>query len=172
MPALVGLGGLLLLLPLQFSGSARGWLILAVVCAAVVLVGLASVWLYRLLRGAGLAESVSVVGLANAVFLLVWSAVRGDVVWRGSSLASMLSASSLVDVVEVLLLVWLLREIPPVRFSARYLAIPLLTVLESYVLMRPEWTVRMGFGTVLLAVGAGMLLFLKVGDEETVLSLR
>jgi hypothetical protein len=171
-PSLVGLGGLLLLLPLQFSGSARGWLMLAVVCGAVVLVGLASVWLYRLLRGASLAESVSVVGLANAVFLLVWSAVRGGVVWRGSGLASVLSASSLVDVVEVLLLIRLLREIPPVRFSARYLAIPLLTVLESYVLMRPEWTVRMGFGTVLLAVGAGMLLFLKVGDEETVLSLR
>ncbi len=171
-PALAGLVGLLLLLPLQFSGSARGWLMLGVVCAAVVLVGLASVWLYRLLRGASLAESVSVVGLANAVFLLVWSAVRGDVVWRGSGLASVLSASSLVDVIEVLLLIWLLREIPPVRFSARYLAIPLLTVLESYVLMRPEWTVRMGFGTVLLAVGAGMLLFLKAGDEETVLSLR
>jgi hypothetical protein len=61
---------------------------------------------------------------------------------------------------------------PPIRFAARYLVIPLLTVLESYVVMRPEWTVRMGFGTALLAVGAGMLLFLKVGEEETVLSLR
>jgi hypothetical protein len=172
MPALAGLGGLLLLLPLAFSSSARGWMMLAVVCAAVVLVGLASVWLYRLLRGFAFADAIAVVGLANAVFLLGWSAVREEVVWRGNELASVMSIASLTDMVEVLLITWLLREMSPIRFAARYLVIPLLTVLESYVVMRPEWTVRMGFGTALLAAGGGMLLFLKAGDEETVLSLR
>jgi hypothetical protein len=172
MPALAGLGGLLLLLPLAFSSSAHGWMMLAVVCAAVVLVGLSSVWLYRLLRGFTLADAIAVVGLANAVFLLVWSAVREEVVWRGDGLASVMSIASLADVIEVLLIAWLLREMPPIRFAARYLVIPLLTVLESYVVMRPDWTVRMGFGTALLAAGGGMLLFLKAGEEETVLSLR
>jgi len=76
------------------------------------------------------------------------------------------------EAVEVVLIVWLLREMLHVRFAARYLVIPLLTILESFVLMRPEWTVRMGFGTALLAAGGGMLLFLKAGEEETVLSLR
>jgi drug/metabolite transporter (DMT)-like permease len=171
-PALVGLGGLLLLLPLQFSGSARGWMMLAVVCAAVVLVGLASVWLYRSLRGFGLAEAIAVMGLANAVFLLVWNAIREDFVWRGHGLLSVMSIGSLVDVVEVGLIVWLLREMPPVRFAARYLVIPLFTVLESFVLMRPAWTVRMVLGTVLLAAGAGALLFWRVAEEETILSLR
>jgi drug/metabolite transporter (DMT)-like permease len=170
--ALAGLGGLLLLLPLQFSSSVRGWVMLSVVCATIVLVGLASVWSYRALRGFSFAIAVAVVGLANAAFLLFWSAVHEGIVWRWSELGSMVSISSLVDAVEVLLLVWLLREMPPVRFAARYLVIPLLTVLESYVLMRPEWTIRMGFGTVLLAAGAGMLLFSKAGEEETVLSLR
>jgi hypothetical protein len=172
MPALAGVGGLLLLLPLAFSSSARGWMMLAFVCAAVVLVGLASVSLYRLPRGVALADAIVVVGLANAAFLLISSAVREEVVWRGNGLASVMSIASLVDLVEVLLIVWLLREMPPIRFAARYLVIPLLTVLESYVVMRPEWTVRMGFGTVLLAAGAGMLLFLKAGEEEAVLSLR
>ena len=69
MPALAGLGGLLLLLPLSFSGSVRGWIMLAVVCGAVILVGLSSVWLYRLLRGFAFADAIAVVGLANAVFL-------------------------------------------------------------------------------------------------------
>jgi drug/metabolite transporter (DMT)-like permease len=172
MPALAGLGGLLLLLPLEFSGSTRGWTMLSIVCAAVVLVGLASVWLYRLLRGLGSAEAFAVVGLANAVFLLFWSAVRQEMMWRGSGLASVVSIESLVDVVEVSLIVWLLREMSPIRFAARYLVIPLLTVLESFFVMRPEWTARMGFGTTLLAVGGGVLLFLKAGEEETVLSLR
>jgi hypothetical protein len=171
-PALVGVGGLLLLLPLEFSGSARGWLMLSVVCAAVVLVGLASVWLYGLLRGVGFVNALAVVGVANAVFLLGWSVVHEEVVWRWSGLVSVVSISSLVDLVEVLLIVWLLREMAPVRFAARYLLIPLVTVVESYVLMRPELTVRMGFGTVLLAAGAGTLLFLKSGEEETMLSLR
>jgi hypothetical protein len=72
----------------------------------------------------------------------------------------------------VLLIVWLLREMQPVRFAARYLVIPLLTVLESYILMRPEWTLRMGCGTVLLAAGAGALLLSTAGEDETVLSLR
>jgi drug/metabolite transporter (DMT)-like permease len=171
-PALGGLGGLLLLLPLEFSGSARGRVMLAVVFAAVVLVGFASVWLYRLLRGSGLVDAVAIVGLANAVFLLGWSFVHEDVFWRLSGLVSVASISSLVDVAEVLLIVWLLREMPPVRFAARYLVIPLVTVLESYVLMRPDWTVRMVSGTLLLAAGAGTLLFLKAGEEETVLSLR
>jgi hypothetical protein len=171
-PALVGLGGLLLLLRLEFSGSLRGRLMQGAVCLAVVLVGLSSVWLYRLLRGLVLAEALGVVCLSNGVFLLVCSAVRKELVWRLSGLASVVSLSSLVDGVEVVLLVWLLREMTPVRFAARYLVIPLLTVLESYALMRPELSVRVVSGVVLLAAGGGMLLFLKMGEEETVLSLR
>jgi hypothetical protein len=171
-PALTGLGGLLLLLPLDFSGSVRGFLMLALVCAAVVLAGVASVWLYRLLRWFRPVEAIAIVGLGNAIFLLGWSVIGEDVVWRWGGLISIVSTSSLVDVVEVVLIVWLLREMPPVRFAARYLVIPLLTILESYAVMRPEWTVRMGFGTLLLAAGAGALLFWKGGEEETVLSLR
>jgi drug/metabolite transporter (DMT)-like permease len=171
-PSLAGLGGLLLLLPLEFSGSIQGRVLLAIVCAAVVLVGFANVWMYRLLRGFGFAESIAIAGIANAVFLLGCSVIRGEVVWKVSELISVVSFSSLVDVLEVLLIVWLLREMAPVRFAARYLAIPLLTILESYFLMRPEWTVRMVSGTALLAVGVGMLLFWKADAEETTLSLR
>jgi hypothetical protein len=159
-------------LPLEFSGSLRGRLMQVAVCFAVVVVGLSSVWLNRLLRGIALAEALAVVCLSNAVFLLVCSAVREELVWRWSGLASVVSLSSLVDVAEVVLLVWLLGEMMPVRFAARYLLIPLLTLLESYALMRPELSVRVVSGVVLLAVGAGMFLFLKMGEEETMLSLR
>lgn len=171
-PALAGLGGLLLLLPVGFSGSVRGWVMLALVCATVVLVGLAIVWLYGLLRGPDLASAIAVTGLSNAAFLLIWSAVHEEMVWRWGGLASVVSFSSAVDVIEVLLVVWLLREMRPARFAARYLVIPLLIVLEGYVLMRPELTVRMVFGVGLLAVGAAMFLFLKESEEETILSLR
>ena len=172
LPALTGLGGLLLLLPLDFSGSVRGYLMLALVCAAVILAGAASVWLHRLLRGLRLAEAIAIVGLSNAIFLLGSSVAHEDLVRQWGGLGSILSISSLVDVVEVLLIVWLLREMLPTRFAARYLLIPLVTVLEGYALVRPEWSVRMVFGTLLLAGGAGVLLFWKAGEEETALSLR
>ena len=86
--------------------------------------------------------------------------------------AELAVAVSRLDVMEVVLIVWLLRDMPPVRFAARYLLIPLLTILESFLLIRPEVTVRIACGTALLAAGAGMLLFLKAGDEDTILSLR
>ncbi len=171
-PALAGLGGLLLLLPLGFSGTLLGRLMLGLVCAAVILVGLSSVWLNRLLQGVALTQAVAVVCLANAAFLLVCSVASRDAVWRVSELASVISLGSLVDVMEVVLIVWLLQEMPPVRFAARFLVIPLLTILESYILVRPEVTVRLVCGTILLATGAGVLLFLNTGEEETMLSLR
>ncbi|MEI9980131.1 MAG: hypothetical protein WDN23_14240 [Edaphobacter sp.] len=171
-PALGGAGGLLLLLPLQFSRSPRGQLLLGLVCAAVVLVGVVSVRLHRLLREVNLAEAIAVVGLANAVFLLAWSALREEMVWRWPDLLAAAPVSSLVDGIEVLLLIWLLRAMAPMRFSARYLVIPFVTILESFALEQPEPTVRMICGTILLAAGAGVLLFLRTTDDEAVLSLR
>jgi hypothetical protein len=172
-PSLVGLGGLLLLLPLEFSGSLRRRLMQGAVCLAVIVVGLSSVWLYRLLRRMALAEALAAVCFGNAVFLLAFNAaVRKELVWQWSGLVSVASPASLVDIVEVVLLVWLLREMVPVRFAARHLVIPLLTLLESYALMRPELTVRVVSGLVLLAGGAGMLLALQMSEEETTLSLR
>jgi hypothetical protein len=171
-PALVGVGGLLLLLSLQFSNSLRGWTALGVVCAAVILEGLASVWLYELLQGVDFEPALAIAGVANAIFLLFWSAIHEETSWRFASLASLPSIASLTDLVEISLIVWLLREMWPIRFASRYLLIPLLTVLESYGVMRLPLTVRMVSGTALLAAGAMMLLSLKARDEETVLSLR
>jgi drug/metabolite transporter (DMT)-like permease len=171
-PALVGLAGLLLLLPLSFSNSARSNARIAVICAAVIVVGIASVWLYRLLQRFKLSDAVAVACLVNAAFLLICAWVNRAVVWDRSSLLSLLSWSSLVDVIEVLLLLWLLRRMPPVQFAARYLFIPLLTVLEAYILLRPELTLRIGAGAILLATGVAMLLLQHPAEDESVLSLR
>jgi hypothetical protein len=171
-PALIGAGGLLLLLPLEISGSLRGRLMVGLVGGAVVLVGVTSVWLYRLLREIRWLDGIAVTGLMNGLFLLACSAFLEGMVWRWTDLRSIGSISLLVDGIEVLLIVWLLRGMRPVRFSSRYLVIPLLTVLESFVVERPEVTVRIVCGTILLAAGAGALLFWKAKDEEAVLSLR
>ena len=58
------------------------------------------------------------------------------------------------------------------RFATRYLVIPLLTVVEGFVVLRPEVTARMGIGAVLVAGGAAWILFSKESDDEVILSLR
>ena len=73
---------------------------------------------------------------------------------------------------ELLLLVWLLREMHPVRLAARFLVVPLLAILEGLAIMRPAFTVRMAGGLILLAGGAGYLLFSKSRDSDAVLSIR
>jgi hypothetical protein len=171
-PALTGAGGLLLLLPVEISSSLRGRVMMGAVGAVVVIAGVSSVWLYRLLREIRLVNAIALVGLANALFLLVCDVLRDGIVWRWTDVISVASISSVVDVTEVLLIVWLLRDLPPIRFSSRYLVIPLVTVLESYFVERPEVSARMVGGTILLSAGAGILLFLRPREEETVLSLR
>jgi hypothetical protein len=69
------------------------------------------------------------------------------------------------------LIVWLVREMPPERFAARYLLIPLVTILESYVVMRPEGTARMVGGMLLLAAGGALLAGLREEDQAGDLSL-
>jgi drug/metabolite transporter (DMT)-like permease len=171
-PALIGLSGLLLLLPLDFSGGNRGRLMLAIVAVAVIVAGASSVWLFRLLQGVSLSQSVMLVCIPNAALLLIAGAGTGSLVWDAADLGSLFSPASLIDLAEVLLLLWLLPRMPPVAFSSRYLVIPLVTVLEGYLLMRPELTVRIGGGFVLLAVGSALLLFPQRSDEDIVLSLR
>jgi drug/metabolite transporter (DMT)-like permease len=172
--ALVGLGGVLLLLPLDVPGALRGRVMIVSVLAVVVLVGIASVWMHRLLRGFRVVDAVAIVCLSNAVFLVVWCLVSQSFVWGWAAISSNFSVSSVVSLVEVVLVIWLLREMRPVHFAARYLVIPLLTVVEGIVVLRPELTVRMGVGVVLLGVGAGRILLWSSleGSEEEGLSLR
>jgi drug/metabolite transporter (DMT)-like permease len=172
LPALAGLDGLLLLLPLNLPGSVRGRLMLAVICSAVILVGISSVRLYRLLQGFKPANAAALMCISNAVFLLAYGLVRRTFIWHISDLVSFVSVSSLINLIEIVLLLWLVRNLSPVPFAARFLIIPLLTVLEAYVLLHPRLTLRISTGVALLIVGAGMLVFANPNRDEVPLSLR
>jgi drug/metabolite transporter (DMT)-like permease len=171
-PTLVGVGGLLLLLPLDFSGTTRGTIILAVLCAAVIVSGISAVWLFRLLHNVTPSRAAALICLPTAAFLLACSRLNDPLVLDQTALASLLSVSSLVGLIEILLLLRLVRAMPPIRFAARYLVIPLLTVLEGYIILRPPMTLRIAAGAILLIAGTATLLLLNPSNEEAVLSLR
>lgn len=171
-PALAGFGGTLFLLPFDFPESARGRIMIGVLLITIVLVGFASEWIYRLLRGFGVVEALAVVSLSNAVFLAACHFAGLPAAESWSPPSALISIHSLYDLVELLLLVWLLREMSPVRLAARYLAVPLFTVLEGFAFLHPPLTVRMGAGLALLIGGAGYILFSSGWDSDAVLSIR
>lgn len=171
-PALIGFGGVLLLLPFSFPTSPRGQIVFGVLLVVVALVGFASEAIYRLLRGFGMIEALAVVSISNAVFLLTCHFVNLPSAESGSGMSSVFSIHSLYNLVELFLLIWLLREMSPMRLAVRYLIVPLFTVLEGFAFLHPPLTIRMGAGLVLLVAGASYLLSSRGGDSDAVLSIR
>lgn len=171
-PALVGLGGTLLLLPFNFPVSARGRIMLVALLAVIALVGFASESIYRLLRGFAMMEALAVICLSNAAFLALCHFVRLPFAGSWSVASSLISIHSLYSLLELLLLVWLLREMSPVRLAVRYLIVPLLIVIEGVALLHPPLTLRMGAGLLLLVGGSAYILFARGEESDTPLSIR
>jgi drug/metabolite transporter (DMT)-like permease len=171
-PALAGFGGVLLLLPFNFPTALRGQIVFGIVLVVVALVGFASEAIYRLLRGFGTIEALAIVSLSNAAFLIACHFANLPTFESWSGVSSLLSIHSLYSLIELLLLVWLLREMSPVRLAVRYLIVPLFTVLEGFAFLHPSLTVRMGAGLVLLVAGTAYLLSSRGWDSDAVLSIR
>ena len=168
-PAVAGLGGFLLVVPVDFPRSAVGWVSFGVLVVSAVLIAWSSVVIHRVLRGVSVVQAVSAFCLANAVVLLVAGFVEGDGGW-GLDVVGWISVA--VQAGTAVLLVVLLRWMEPVRFAARFLVIPLLVILEGFVLLRPELSLRMVSGVVLMAGAVGVLLGSRRVDEVSSLSLR
>lgn len=159
-PAVAGLAGAWLLLPFTMPPSVVGKLYLALLVASVGLAGLAAVRLHGLLRGVGVVPAgVTVCGAI--------AAVSGAISVRRMGVLSSLDARAwavevgialLFDGPLLLLTVWLLREMRPVAFSARYGLTLLLTIVTSYVLMRPQTVWSMVAGALLMAGSAAWLM--------------
>jgi len=159
-PALAGVLGAVLMLPFDWPPSAVGRLWLGAIVLSAGFAGFAAVRLHRLLQGVGVWRGAAVgfgaSSLAAGTFSWVdWSGNPG---WNAGAAMWEVVRLVVVEAPILLLTVWLLREMTPIRFSARVLIIPLVMVVEGYWLERPavDWTT--GLGVVLLAGGAVGLL--------------
>jgi drug/metabolite transporter (DMT)-like permease len=156
LPALLGLGGAVLVLPfyLPTSGVGRVWLGLMVVAAGVA--GIAAVRLHGLLQGIGVLRSAAILFGISGAFALACSGVdlNGIPMWNGPAAIYEAVRLLLVEAPMLLLTAWLLREMSPVRYSARPLVVVFVMIAESYLSERPTipWTTVAG--VVLLAAGA------------------
>jgi hypothetical protein len=161
-PALLGLCGALLVFSVGMPASLRTAAALAGVMGCCVAIAVASVWMFRLMRGAGVAAAVAVVGMAGAVVLGGYGIAVGWPRMSGAMLGVELLRCVSFDLPVVWLTVWLMREVPPVRLAARFLIAPVVTWIEGYAMVRCAVEVRSIAALVLMAAGAGMLL---VKDE-------
>lgn len=171
-PALVAFGGALLLLPVGLPGSLVGDLKLAGLILAILLVGICGVRMFRLLQSVAYLDAAVVIGLANAIFLSICTITNGSFLWRWSPMTTIISIASLIDLIEMALLIWLLREMSPIRLSARYLVIPLFTLIEGYLILQPQVTARLLVGAALLVAGAAWILFARIEENTSALSLH
>ncbi len=164
-PALIGMAGTLLLLGVQPPVTIHAGLRFAVVLAAVLLTSGGCIWMHTLLQYRCVPHAVAILCGADAVVLGIVALLRDPVQLPVRSLPLELLRCLTLDLPQLFLFVWLLRELPPARFASRYLLVPLIVVLEEAIFLRPRFDLTMGTGILLMAAGGGALLLLKDVDE-------
>jgi hypothetical protein len=163
----LGLGGVLLLFPVQLPGALKGWLYFAFVGLCCGLVALASIWMHKVLRGVSIATATAYASFGSTALLGLCGALKS---WSGISLRSIAIECVrclLFDLPVVWLTVWLIREIHPLRLSARFLLIPLLAAAEGYAAMGGAGIDLRAACAMLLMAGSGVILISQNEKDNT-----
>jgi drug/metabolite transporter (DMT)-like permease len=165
-PALAALAGAALAIQFAWPPTLAGQLWLGAMVASAVAAGWAAVWMHELLAGADVPRAAAVMfGSSGAVAgALCWVGWSGAPMWDGHAVTGEVVRLVVVEAPILLLTVWLLREMKPVAFSARFFVIPLVTIVESYAVLRPPVSWTTWVGVVLLAGGAAVML--RVDSRE------
>ncbi len=152
LPALLGVAGLALLLPFAWPFTWFGVAWLSILTGCMLAAAMAGLRLHDLLRSLPLLWPATIAAAASAVLAMVgWAGFQpGPVDWRARSFALEVAWSVVIDAPLTLLLMSVLRRISPVGTSARYLLVPLVTILGGLATLRPTtgWTTWLGLALV------------------------
>ena len=163
-PGLAGLAGLLLLLPEPALGD---WRMDVALFAMPLFAGAGAARVEHNDTAARRKESgpahnpFNWITLALAtgalLFLSSYLATRGDSTWTLSF------AAVLADGLSFFFTLFVLHWVGTIRWSAQFLLLPLVTIVEGVILLKPSLTARSWTGMLLLAVG-GVYLLLERSD--------
>ena len=165
---LAGVGGAFLLLPADpalLLGRPLAGLALAAMIASIAL---GSYLAHAATRSRPLRASLLLLLGPSLVLLCLMMALERSPIVRPSPADA---PGLLWGVMSTLLLVYLLREIAPIPFAARYVLVPLVTSLEGFASLRPPIGWRMLVGVALLGYGAVRLLVQGGRRADSSLSL-
>ena len=169
---IAALAGALLLLPVSDPTSPRAAFGLLLCFAAAGIFGASAVVCHRIARQMAPERAFSGIALANAVVLCAANLVFTHTHAEPAAAFVQLWPAVIFHSGVAALTVWLLRAAPPRVLGTQYLWAPLLTAIEGLVLLRPEFSWRIGAGGVLLALSATWLLRADTRVSDEVLSLR
>ncbi len=165
MPALAGLAGALLLLSWRMPSTYRDTIGFAAVLLAVLLTAAGSVWMHTLIHRKNLGCALLIAAWTNVVIFGAVGLSRGDRFdgWPGVKVE--LLRALMIDLPQVFLLIWLVRDVAPQKFATRFFLVPLVTVVEGWTILHGPIGPRMGVGILLLLWGAAAILFSKPMGE-------
>jgi hypothetical protein len=163
--SLLGLGGAMLLLPLDIPRSAQGWFAVAALEALCAFIALAGIAMNGMMRRVPVPAAILLVG-AGGVLALGCCGLFAP--WPEMSLRTILAECvrcAAFDLPLVWLSVWLIREVEPVRLAARFILSPLVTAAEGFAGMRGGVGIQ-GIAGMILMAAASLLLMLRRTDAE------
>jgi hypothetical protein len=170
-PTFIAITGLLFLIPAHLPHSTRGIYLLLVTCLCLIIVAFASVHIYSRLQAPTIPRILIVILFSNGCFQLAASVITGHFSPDNLHPSVLLSLPNSLYLTVNILLILLSRSFTPLPLSTRYLLISFLSIVEGLVLLRPNLTLRMGCGLLLMLSGL-IWFFATPKSEETYLGLH
>ena len=167
--ALAGVAGILFVLPLDVPGSFQAGVALCALLAAAASIAATNCLAVRLARNlasGSILPMAAQAGAGSAVCFSAAAAFTPRTAWRWSALQSQLLWLLVVELPGPFLLFWLMRRLAASRMTARFLISPLFAILAGMILDRASPPGRAWVGMVLLAGGAGWLVFAPPEKSE------
>ena len=157
-PGLAGAAGLLLLLP---QPSLSGWRFVVALLALPLLAGIGAVHVTVTTEAAQTPTAVRGVSWLGATLFVssLLFALLGLIAYRQSGAVGVSALAVAADGLQALLTILALQRLGAVRWSSQFLIVPLLTMLEGAVLLRPMLDTRSWLAFVLLGVSSGYQIF-------------
>lgn len=172
-PGLLAFAGSLTLLQVAEPASVTAANGFALSCGAALVLGFSADAAHRGLSSWPPRRAMFFAASANA--LVFWIAL-----WLQPATRARLADVTHPDQLPALLLetalaalsIFLLRSVPATVYTARFLLVPLIAAVESYVVLRPSLSWRAAIGAILLAAGAVALLRRDQDVPDEILGLR
>ncbi len=140
--------------------------------ASTVLMAVASVWIHVLLQRVKVPQAIAAISFASAVLLGAYGKSQGWPALTPALIGHEILRGLAFDLPLTWLMVWLMRDVSPVRLSARFLLAPAIYAVEYLAVMRSVPSLQTLAALVLMCAGGAMLLYKDESEELLALHLR
>jgi len=162
--ALLAVGGILCIFPADVPNSIAAAIAFGAIVLAAASIGVANCFAVKGATEIPITTMSAIASFTALASFAVLSPLLESESWTLRGIVPELAWSAAVGLPALLLLFWLMHRMSAVGMTTRFVVAPLITALFGVALFRPEVSLRDLLGFVLIAAGAGYLLF--ASDEE------